>query len=199
VLKREYLGELAPGYENAAYLQQIALKIPQDCPDLKLAFDQLSNFELLYRGFIQHRIRKHLDALTPDLTSYHYNPHQKKQIDTGFFGVNPQTAPLIEAEQVLLNLEKAHRRALTGCIQELTNLLDEPSLAAFTIAEEFADRILHAQNTRKEFRRFLSKYRKDVWPASFKQSEELRTIALNWKTAVNTLEPFQGKTRYQFS
>lgn len=61
VLKRECLGELAPGCENAAYLQQVALKIPQDCPDLKLAFDQLSNFELLYRGFIQHRIRKHLD------------------------------------------------------------------------------------------------------------------------------------------
>lgn len=114
-------------------------------------------------------------------------------------GMNPQTAPLIEAEQVQLNLERAYYQALTGCEDELNKLLNEPSLAAFSIAEEFVDRILHAQDTRKEFRRFLSKYRKEVWPATYNQSEQLRTVALNWKTAVNTIEPFQGKTRYQFA
>jgi hypothetical protein len=196
-LEKENLQKLAPDHQNAAYLQHVALKIPQDCPELKLAFDQLSNFELLYRGFIQHRIRKHLDVLTPDLTPYHYNPNRQSQINNGFFGGTP--VPVVGAAQVQLNLKEAYHKALDGCKKELTDLLDEPSLAAFAIAEEFADRILHAQNTRKEFRRFLSKYRKDVWPETFNQSEQLRTVALNWKTAVNALEPSQGKTRYQFS
>jgi hypothetical protein len=198
VLEQENLGKLALNLKDAAYLQQVALKIPQDCPDLKLAFDQLSNFELLYRGFIQHRIRKHLDALTPDLTLHRYDPYQQLQT-TNNWGIVVKTVPIDKAPQVKLNLEKAHRDALAGCHKELKKLLDEPSLAAFAIAEEFTDRILHAKDTRKEFRRFLSKYRKDVWPETFNQSEQFRTVALKWKTAVNGLEPFQRKTRYQFS
>jgi hypothetical protein len=42
VLQQENLDGLAPGYENAEYLQQVASNIPKDCPELKLAFEQLS-------------------------------------------------------------------------------------------------------------------------------------------------------------
>jgi hypothetical protein len=233
VLQQENLDGLAPGYENAEYLQQVASNIPKDCPELKLAFEQLSSFELLYRGFVQHRIRKHLDVLTPDLTPYHYgseprgwknfqsrkemligvvslvirgNPENKNglALGKGFKTIGSDTriiddTTLIGAEQVTRNLTDAYHEALDCCDQELKALLDEPSLAAFAIAEEFVDRILLAKDSRNEFWNFLWQYRKDIWPETFSQNEQLRGVALNWKNAVNALEPFRSKTRYQFS
>jgi hypothetical protein len=194
VLQQEKLDGLAPGYENAEYLQQVASNIPKDCPELKLAFEQLSSFELLYRGFVQHRIRKHLDVLTPDLTSYRYGSEARVW---EFFP--PRKEMLIGAEQVTINLTNAYHEALDCCDKELKALLDEPSLAAFAIAEEFVDRILLAENIRNEFWNFLWQYRKNIWPETFSQNEQLRGVALNWKNAINALEPFRSKTRYQFS
>ncbi len=194
VLQQEKLDGLAPGYENAEYLQQVASNIPKDCPELKLAFEQLSSFELLYRGFVQHRIRKHLDVLTPDLTSYRYGSEPR-----GWKKFQPRKEMLIGAEEVTRNLTDAYHEALNCCDKELKALLDEPSLAAFAIAEEFVDRILLAENIRNEFWNFLWQYRKDIWPETFSQNEQLRGVALTWKNAVNALEPFRSKTRYQFS
>jgi hypothetical protein len=194
VLQQENLDGLAPGYENAEYLQQVTSNIPKDCPELKLAFEQLSSFELLYRGFVQHRIRKHLDVLTPDLTSHRYDP--EKWV---WKSVPPRKERLVGAAQVEINLKTAYKEALDCCEKELKALLDEPSFAAFAIAEEFVDRILLAKNIRDEFWNFLWQYRKDIWPETFSQNEQLRGVALKWKTAVNGLEPFQRKTRYQFS
>jgi hypothetical protein len=194
VLQQENLDRLEPEYKNAEYLQQVALNIPKDCPELKLAFEQLSSFELLYRGFIQHRLRKHLDVLTPDITSHRYDP------DKWIWELTPpRKVKLTGKAQVERNLRNAYQEALDGCERELKALLDEPSSAAFAIAEEFVDRILLAENVRDEFWSFLWQYRKDIWPETFSQNEELRGVALSWKYTVKALEPFQDQNRYQFS
>ena len=50
------------------FLSAIENLMPEDLSRLKLGFHILSTFELSYRGLIQHRIRRHLDRLTPDET-----------------------------------------------------------------------------------------------------------------------------------
>jgi len=63
------LGRIAEG-DGTVFLKNLAEKIPDNLQGLRLGFQTIATFELQYRGLVQHRIRRHLDVLTPNRTPY---------------------------------------------------------------------------------------------------------------------------------
>jgi hypothetical protein len=147
---------------------------------LKFGFQLLAEFELSYRGFVQHRIRQHLDGLTP-------NEPATLQLST-----SPS------AQQVFLNLKTAHAEAVYQCENALENLLCEPSQAAFAIVEEFLDRILRAEDVESEWRIFLDDVRSEVWPDEFKQLNERTRMHREWLDAVERAAEINESNSMQF-
>ncbi|MBD1804632.1 hypothetical protein H6F98_03970 [Microcoleus sp. FACHB-SPT15] len=154
--------------------------IPGEQSKLKFGFQLLAEFELSYRGFVQHRIRQHLDGLTP-------NESATLQLST-----SPS------AQQVFLNLKTAHAEAVYQCENALENLLCEPSQAAFAIVEEFLDRILRAEDVDSEWRIFLDDVRSEVWPDEFKQLNERTRMRREWLDAVDRAAEINESNSMQF-
>jgi hypothetical protein len=154
--------------------------IPGEPSKLKFGFQLLAEFELSYRGFVQHRIRQHLDGLTP-------NEPATLQLSTSPSG-----------QQVFLNLKTAHAKAVYNCENALGNLLCEPSQAAFAIVEEFLDRILRAEDVDSEWRIFLDNVCSEVWPDEFKQLNERNWMRREWLDAVERLAQINQSNSMQF-
>lgn len=151
---------------DAEFLKVIAELLPDELipgqpSKLKLGFQILATFDLSYRGLIQHRIRLHLDDLTPDETSL-------------------QLSPSPSAQEVLNCLNALHSEAVYRCGTALDDLLAEPSQAAFAIVEEFLDRILRAEGVKTEWRIFLEEVRSEVWPAEFNLLDERTQTRQKW-------------------
>ncbi|GAA6616598.1 hypothetical protein [Scytonema sp. NUACC26] len=150
------------GYE---FLNEITQELPESLLKLKLGFQILAEFDISYRGLIQHRIRKHLDGLTPDETSL-------------------QLSKSPSAKEILTNLKTLHAEALYGCETALEGLLCEPSLAAFAIVEEFVDRVLRAEGAKTEWRIFLEEIRAIVWHDEFEQLGDRTRLRREWLQSV---------------
>jgi len=155
------------------FIQGITEKIPDELlPDeenqIKFGFQMLRDFELSYRGFVQHRIRENLDILTPE------QPKTLKLSATS----NP--------EQVLERLTKAHAEAVYKCEEALESLLCDPSQAAFAIVEEFLDRILRVENARDEWSTFFNIYRGDIWE-DFKKTKHYSQLHKEWLKIIEEL------------
>ena len=150
--------------------------IPGKPSQLKLGFQMLAEFELSYRGLVQHRIRQHLDGLTP-------NEPKTQKLSTSW----------LCAQQVLLNLKIAHAEAVYKCETALKDLLCEPSQAAFAIVEEFIDRIIHAEDAENEWRIFLQKVRSHVWH-EFQHLGEPAQIQREW---INSVEQATTATQLE--
>lgn len=155
---------------GAEFIGAIAALIPEElipgkASKIKFGFKVLAEFELSYRGFIQHRIRQHLDILTPNEAASLRLPKSP------------------DAEQVQDCLKTAHAEAVYKCENALEDLLDEPSQAAFAIVEEFIDRILRAAGVEDEWRIFLDEFRSQVW-SEFQELDRLRTIHREWLNSV---------------
>jgi len=150
---------------GAQFLEVIASQLPTQLHKLHLGFQILSSFDLSYRGLIQHRIRKHLDGLTPDETTL-------------------QLSKSPSAQEILDNLKTLYAEAVYGCETALEDLLSEPSQAAFAIVEEFVDRVLRAEGVETEWRIFLEEVRAEVWPKEFEQLGERTRIRQEWLNSV---------------
>lgn len=178
------LDRIAQG-EGSEFLKQLAQKIPEHLTGLKLGFETLATFELQYRGLIQHRIRKHLDILTPNRTTY--------KLEVGFFdkwldvktGTIGSASP---AERIISNLTKAQAEAVNNCEKELKILLNEPSQAGFAIVEEFVDRVLRAKDIRDEWQNFLYEVASEVWADDFSSTEECTQLRRNWTQLIGEVE-----------
>lgn len=166
-------------------LKNIADLIPekvfaQNNSELKFGFRLLADFELSYRGMIQHRIRQHLDILTP----------------------NEPESPLLSnapsAEQVLLNLKTAYFQAAYNCENVLNDVLREPSQAAFAIVEEFLDRILRVRNIRNEWLVFLYEYRSEIWPSVFKDLADQSRLQREWLDVIEKVNTANQLSLIQF-
>ena len=157
------------------FLKEIARILPDEILEgqpsrLKFGFEILSNFELSYRGMIQHRIRKCLDGLTPDKTPLKL------------------PSPIDEnkaAQQISQNLQTLHGEAVYQCQTALEELLTEPSQAAFAIVEEFLDRVLRDEDVDEEWRLFLEQERTSIWPSEFELLGERSRLRQEW---LNTVE-----------
>jgi uncharacterized protein YicC (UPF0701 family) len=144
-----HLGNLS-NLTPTALLNAIIEQIPPELTNLKLGFQTLADFNLSYRGMIQHRIRVHLDDLTPNSTSLQLSTHPN-------------------AQEVLNCLRSLQAEAVYKCQSALDDLLAEPSQAAFAIVEEFLDRVLRSQGIKSQWRIFLEEIRDEVWPDEFAQ------------------------------
>ncbi|ARV61782.1 hypothetical protein BZZ01_26975 [Nostocales cyanobacterium HT-58-2] len=149
LIEQGRLGKLVQA-QDSEFIEAIAAQMPDELipgipSKLKYGFQTLAEFELSYRGFLQHRIRKHLDGLSPN---------------------EPATLKLStsqSAEQVLLNLKIAYAETVGKCEKALKDLLCEPSQAIYAIVEEFIDCILRDQDVESEWRIFLQDARGQIW------------------------------------
>ncbi|NMG06658.1 hypothetical protein [Brasilonema sp. UFV-L1] len=149
LIDKGQLGKLTQA-QGIEVFEAIATQIPNELipgipSQLKYGFQTLAKFQLSYRGFLQYRIRKCLDGLTPN---------------------EPETlklSPSSSAEQVLLNLKIAYAEAITKCERALKGLLCEPNQVIYAIVEEFLDSILRAKNVESEWRIFLQDAREQIW------------------------------------
>jgi hypothetical protein len=163
------LGDLGSGKHSESvnaskFLQTIADIIPNNQQQIKFGFQLLAEFNLVYRGLIQHRIRKHLDVLTPNKTKYKLEPNLLDSLDS-------QKRKQSDAERIVNNLNKAYDDAVDNCEKALKDLLREPSQAEFAIVEEFVDRVIRAEHVKGEWRNFLWKERSKVWADAFRRME----------------------------
>ena len=134
--------------KGAKFLEEAASTlIPDRLSKIKYGFQILSEFRLSYRGFVQHRIRKCLNGLTPDKQTKLKLPQDEKQTRD--------------------YLEVLHREAVSECEYALQDILFEPYAAHFTIVEEFIDRVLRAEGVKEEWRSFLYQERSAIWPEEF--------------------------------
>jgi hypothetical protein len=152
--------------QGSEFLSDIENILPADLEGLKLGFNILASFNLSYRGLIQHRIRKHLDRLTPDDATLRLS-----------------NSP--SAQEILVNLQTLHGEALYECESALEELLCEPSQAAYAIVEEFVDRVLRAKDVYKEWLIFLQEVRSDIWAAEFEKLGENSRLRREWLTVVD--------------
>ena len=185
------LRNIATG-ESSEFLFDIIDKIPEDLQDLKLGFSTLATFDLQYRGLIQHRIRKHLDVLTPDRTKYKFN-----DLFSNFFGNSNSNEE--KAKKIYQNLRQAQIEAVNNCEKELKNLLIEPNQASFAIIEEFIDRVLRAEGIREEWEIFLQEYADKVWQEEFESTSTNEKLKKEW---IDTLKKVQQRNKaedFQFS
>ncbi|WP_414623783.1 hypothetical protein [Calothrix sp. CCY 0018] len=169
VLVEAGLGNLA-NVRGVDFLQILAQNIPKELIEgipsqLKQGFEILASFELSYRGLIQHRIRLHLDLLTPD-------------------GTNLQLTSSPTASEVRDCLTTLQEEAIYQCETALDDLVAEPNQAAFAIVEEFVDRVLRAEGVKKEWRFFLQEVRSEVWTNQFSQLGERTKTRREWLTLV---------------
>ncbi|MCA6602834.1 MAG: hypothetical protein IM537_22115 [Pseudanabaena sp. M57BS1SP1A06MG] len=178
------LEKIAEG-DGSEFLSNLSEKIPDDLTGLKLGFQTLATFELQYRGLVQHRIRRHLDVLTPNRTTYRLKESFMGEIWREIKGESPTFSP---AEKIALNLSKAQSEAVDNCEKELKSLLKEPSQAAFAIVEEFADRVLRAEGVRTEWQIFLQEVASVVWEDEFIEEEKRRRLRQDWVQTIQEIE-----------
>lgn len=169
LIKRGHLHNLVPE-QGTKFLECMVDQLPEELvpgqpSKLKLGFHILASFGLSYRGLIQHRIRQHLDDLTPNETQLQLS-------------LSPN------AQEVLNCLNTLHAEAIYKCRTALDDLLAEPSQAAFAIVEEFVDRILRAEGVKTEWRIFLEEVRSEVWLDQFQQLGERTRTRREWLDSV---------------
>jgi len=183
LINEGHLGGLTEA-RGAEFIKAISLQIPDQLipgqpSQLKFAFELLAEFELSYRGLVQHRIRQHLDVLTPN------------EPTTLQLSISPS------AQQVLSNLKTSHKEAVFKCENALEDLLCEPSQAAFAIVEEFLDRIFRAVDMDIEWRLFLQEVRSQVWD-EFQQLDEQTQLRSKWLNAVEQVTAANRLDSMQF-
>ena len=147
-------------------IEAIANLIPEELiyqqpSKIKFGFQMLAEFELSYRGLVQHRIRQQLDILMPD--------------ESTAFPLSDEPS----AKEILDSLRVAHAKVVYNCEDTLEDILSEPSQAAFAIVEEFNDRIFRADGVKDEWQTFLEQNKSLIW-LEFQQIEANRKLQKEW-------------------
>ncbi len=163
LVEQAHLGGLTAA-RGSEFLKVIAEQVPDNLSTLKQGFQIISEFQLSYRGLIHHRIRKHLDGLTPDFTVR--------------LPQNPS------AQDVLETLKELYPEAIYKCEKALQDLLPEPNQAAFAMVEEFIDRVLRAEKVKNDWRKFLREFRTQVWSDEFQPLAENTRLRQEWLNLV---------------
>ncbi len=183
LVEKGRLGGLAE-VRGAEFIEAIATLLPEQLIEgqpskLKYGFEILADFELSYRGFVQHRIRKCLDALTPDKTTLKLSKSPS-------------------AQEIMTSLKTLQDEAVYQCETALEDLLSEPSQAGFAIVEEFLDRVLRAKRVKIEWRIFLNQQRSVIWPEEFELLGERTKLRQDWLAAVESVNLANQSDAMQF-
>ncbi|UBU08846.1 hypothetical protein [Nonomuraea gerenzanensis] len=171
-------GGLAPlsGRQGRLFLLDVAERIPptlrQGRPsEIQYALTMLTEFELNYRGFVQHRIRPCLDGLHGDSPAM----------------ALPSDGTLVDEKTMREMLRISYEEALDRCDTALDGLTTEPNGAVFAIVEEFRDRVLRAEGSTDEWRAFYQDIRAELWSDTFSALAEQAGHLRVWDEAVQAL------------
>jgi hypothetical protein len=162
------------------FLKYMAENLP-DTPSLqriKEGFEIISNFNISYRNSFQHRIRKHLDTLTPDRTA----------------GLNDKPT----ADEIQQKLQFFYDKAVSECVSELENFSSEPGDAAFGIVEEFVDQVLRSNNAEDGWEQIYYQARGQVWGNKFAEERKLNDIRKEWVNAVERVAANNNRESIEF-
>ena len=163
------------------------------CPHLRQGLRIFIDFELSYRGLVQHRIRKHLDELTNVLPSKN---------STGQLVDKPdEILPIVAsttAEEILTALEIKYDKAVHRIQPALEELLWEPNQAAYAMVEEFVDNIIRQEDVQEEWKNFLMEVRSQVWPEQLGQLENNHELRAHWLQLVKNVETTNQPELFQF-
>jgi hypothetical protein len=162
------MGTLTPA-RGVEFLNAMGEGMLRGYDNLQAAFHTLATFDLSYREFVQYRIRRSLDELTPDLTSLALSSRPS-------------------AQEVLECLRTLYHETLYRLRIALTSWLSEPNEAAFAIAEEFTDQALRARDVREDWERFYYEVRAEVWATEFQKFGERSHIRKQWREAIERVE-----------
>jgi hypothetical protein len=166
--------------KGTKFLKYMAENLP-DTPSLqriKEGFEIISNFNISYRNSFQHRIRKHLDTLTPDRTA----------------GLNDKPT----ADEIQQKLQFFYDKAVSECVSELENFSSEPGDAAFGIVEEFVDQVLRSNNAEDGWEQIYYQARGQVWGNKFAEERKLNDIRKEWVNAVERVAANNNRESIEF-
>ena len=162
ILRDGGLAQLSPERTDSRFLKILLDKLDKDeFPELHQGFYDLVEFQLLFRGLFQHRLRDSLNDLYPDDTKFPLPGSSNEPIS--------DMAP----EVVLGELKKAIDSTLYEVENALSPLLSDPSMARHAIVEEFRDRIWKASDASEQWHIFLNERKEELWPEQFKWQELL--------------------------
>lgn len=172
-------GELAPLTGDAGgrdALLAIAERVPEATSprpggEIRYGLHMLADFELSYRGFIQHRIRPCLDGLHSDHPTY----------------LLPKDTNTVTDAAMLDVLQVSYQDALKRCDDILRDILAEPNGALFAIVEEFSDRVLRSIAVQREWRVFYEQVRAELWPGPLAELAERSGRFVEWNRALATV------------
>lgn len=171
-------GQLAPlsDEEGVEFLGTLTERVPPAVrrdgdSEVRYALQILIDFDLSYRGFIQHRIRPSLDNVYGDTPMIPF----------------PQDGPLPDENSVREMLEATYKKALSGCESALEDLLAEPNRAIFAIVEEFRDRVLRSRDIQDEWRAIYEDIRAEIWAGQFAALAENAVHLRTWNEAISHL------------
>jgi hypothetical protein len=150
------------------------------------------DFELSYRGLVQHRIRKHLDQLTNVLPS---NNSTGQLLDKDEI-LRPDASTT--AQEILTALEIKYDTAVHRIQPALEELLWEPNQAAYAMVEEFVDNIIRQEDVQEEWKNFLMEVRSQVWPEQLGQLENNHELRAHWLQLVKNVETTNQPELLQF-
>ncbi len=131
----------------------------------------LAGFRISFRGFLQHRVRKQLDNLTPDISEY-----------------KDWRQDITDAETLQKYLSVAHNDALEKIETALKEFVFEPNQAIFAIIEEFYDRAFRAEGVEKQWQVFFRINRADIWPEQFQKISEGTALREKWNKYLRELK-----------
>jgi hypothetical protein len=151
-------------------IQPARTTVDQEC-EIKFALTMLADFELAYRGFIQHHVRPCLDGMHPD--------HPMIPVEGNFETISAQT--------IRDTLEVTYKDSLRDCHSALKGILAEPSSALFAIVEEFKERVLRAADSEDEWRAFYMDVRAEVWAGPLGALAERSGQFRSWNQNVDDL------------
>ncbi|MEZ2247388.1 hypothetical protein [Microcoleus sp.] len=159
--------------KGTAFLKVMAEQIPPNLSNLKLGFQFLSTFDILYKGFIQSIVWGHLSKLLP--------PDTKTPIST------PPDAKSIQE-----HLKTRHQEAVDSCKQALNILALAPSEIGRSMVEEFSDHITRAEGVKQEWDIFLGTKRSQIWP-QLRELEQRKRVQQEWMALVDEVMSINQK------
>ena len=185
VLRKDGKLENISGFtaSDEQFLSQLAAYLRKEFPQLEVmtrAFAILSDFQLSYRGLIQHRIRGQLDKLDQDSETRLPIPAKPT------------------AHEVAAVLETAYLETLAGLEDALLSLDTEPSRAVFAMIEEFVDQSLRSEGAKQDWDNFYYNLRGELWPKQFDKIAQRTRLRSNWDESVRRMEEANEERLFKF-
>jgi hypothetical protein len=153
------------------WADELALAVSPGSPVYK-ALITLDDAQMTYRGFLQHRVRPHLDCLSSD------SPF-----------IPMPSGGECSAQDICDMVEVAYDHALRAVDEMLRNeLVAEPSRAVFALGEEFIDGSLRTRGALDDWRTIYLQYKNRIWPDEWEALTKDMADMARWRQALTTFE-----------